>query len=192
MKRDTWLIVVVLLLLIGLAGMMRMNTILGEKQARLVAAQIETDRLSAEIYWARIKHKPLPYRHPLDQGWISSETGYRTDPMGGTEERLHRGIDLAAARGTPVYAALSGRVMEHFLPPDGGKWKGHSILGGMITIEHEDGLFRYGHLSKTEVHEGKWVEMGDKIGEVGSTGISTGPHLHWESVVDPIKYLEGL
>lgn len=135
--------------------------------------------------------RPKPYANPVEQMWISSATGYRTDPMGGSEyERLHKGVDLAGMVGDPVYAVLSGIVAEHWIPPDGGQWKGHIALGGMITIQHENFFTIYGHLSESYVHEGDWVEQGQLIGRIGNTGISTGAHLHLEVVVDPLQYLK--
>lgn len=141
-----------------------------------------------------LPHHGLPYHPPLDNLIISSATGYRLDPMGGSTEALHKGLDLAAPIGTPVYAVLPGVVAEHWLVPGwhhGKQYNGHPTFGAMIVIDHGEGLFTiYGHLSKTQVHEGNHVDAGDKIGEVGNTGISTGPHLHFELVIDPLIYLE--
>ena len=92
-----------------------------------------------------------------------------------------------------MYTILAGEVVSHWLPPGwyGGIWyKGHPTFGGCIIIKHEEGLHSlYGHFSTTCVHEGDWVKMGQKIGEIGSTGRSTGPHVHWELIVDGFKYL---
>lgn len=193
MKTGHWIIAVVLVLLTGLGGMMRQNTTIGQQQENLVDNQVELDRLAAEVYWTRISLLPLPYRHPLDRSWVSSGTGYRMNPMGGAEESLHKGIDLVAAENAPVYTALSGVVKEHWLVPGihyGKRYYGDPILGAKIVIDHGDGLFSiYGHLSATYVHEGDWIEMGKPIGKVGDTGITTGPHLHFEIVVDPLRYL---
>ena len=186
------LIIVVLLLLLGLAGMMAFNTVIGQQQEQLSAQQIKTDRVTAELYWTRIAALPPAWCQPLEQLWVSSGVGYRMDPMGGidAEEKLHKGVDYAAAVGTPVKATLAGEVQEHWLPP-GGRWKGHPVMGGMIVIDHGDGLLSiYGHLSATFIHEGEYVEAGQLIAEVGSTGMSTGSHLHFEVVVDPLRYLE--
>lgn len=188
MKNETWMIVVVLLLLMGMAAVMKMNTVVGQQQRALVAGQQETDRLIAHVYWTGIKNRPIPYRHPLDQLWISSGTGYRMDPMGGidAEEKLHKGLDLVGKIGDPVYAWKSGIVAEHWPYGD------HPTYGKLVVIKHEaEGLYSlYGHLHQTFVHEGDYVVMGQIIGSVGNTGISTGPHLHFEIVVDPLLYLE--
>ena len=116
------------------------------------------------------------------------------DPMGGGTEALHKGVDLAGPVGMPVRAVLAGVVVDHWLVPGwhwGKEYHGHPIMGGYIVIDHGEGLFScYGHLSATFVHEDNWIEAGQVIGEVGNTGISTGPHLHFELVVDPLRYLE--
>lgn len=165
---------------------------IAERQTKIEKLQEETAGLEMQVAKLKEELQPKPYHQPLEQLWISSGCGYRMNPMGGTEERLHDGEDFVAPIGTPVYAVLPGIVKEHWVPPDGGRWKGHPILGGMITIQHEDGLLsRYGHLSKTFVHEGEYVEQGQIIGEVGNNGISTGPHLHWQVIVSPLKYFEG-
>jgi len=194
MKWNHWTIVMVLLLLIGLGGMMEFNTVIGQQQQEIAEAQKETDRLEACRYWTRLSLMPPPYHQPLDQLWVSSGTGYRMDPMGGGTESLHKGKDFAGAIGTPVKAVLAGRIVEHWLVPGwhwGKEYYGHPIMGGYIVIDHGDGLFSlYGHLSETCIHEGWYVEAGQVIGELGNTGISTGPHLHFELVVDPLRYLE--
>jgi len=81
-------------------------------------------------------------------------------------------------------------VVDHWPPPD-GYWRGHPTFGGLIVIDHGNELFTlYGHLSDSFVREGRWVEAGQVIGELGDTGIATGPHLHFEVVVNPLRYLE--
>jgi murein DD-endopeptidase MepM/ murein hydrolase activator NlpD len=186
MKTEYWTIVIALVIELSLGGMMGLNTVICRQQAELM----EMDSLRAETYWTRIAAMPKPYSLPLEQLWISSGTGYRQDPMGGTEERLHKGLDLAGKIGDPVYAVRAGVCMEHWIPPDGKTWKGHPVLGGMITIQHKDGFSIYGHLSETYVHEEDWIETGQIIGRVGETGHATGPHLHFEYIVDPLVYLE--
>lgn len=191
-----WIIALVLAVLLGLAGMAAYNTVAGNREAALAQAWAERDQAMATAYWLRIKDMPLPYSPPLDELAISSVTGYRTDPMGGTTESLHRGIDLVGDIGTPVKAALSGRVVEHWPPPGtpipgkpGQYYRGHDVYGGFIVLDHGDGLLSmYGHLHETFIHTGNYIEEGQVIGTIGSTGISTGPHLHWEVVVDPLRY----
>jgi murein DD-endopeptidase MepM/ murein hydrolase activator NlpD len=132
----------------------------------------------------------LELQAPLDEYWISSHSGYRDDPMGGREEsRLHKGVDLVASPGAPVRAAAAGVVVEHWPAPN-GFYQGHPIYGGLVVIDHLEGTYTlYGHLSQTFVREGERVEKGAVIGRQGSTGISTGEHLHFEVIVDPLAYL---
>ncbi|WP_421658469.1 M23 family metallopeptidase [Leptothermofonsia sp. ETS-13] len=103
---------------------------------------------------------------------ISSMFGWRTHPITG-DQRFHSGTDLAAPLGTPVLAAFAGRVaIADFL---GG-------YGLAINLEHNKGTQQtlYAHLSEIFVKPGEWVKQGEAIGRVGSTGNSTGPHLHFE------------
>lgn len=119
------------------------------------------------------------------QGWFSGGFGWRKDPRTG-ERRFHRGIDMVADRGTPVLAPADGLVARAQRAPDYGK---------MIDLSHGYGYAtRYGHLSEILVRPGQAVRRGDVIGRVGSTGRSTGPHLHYEVFrdgrrVNPWKYL---
>ena len=102
----------------------------------------------------------------------TSNFGYRLHPLLGSW-LMHAGRDLAAPEGTPVVAALSGRVMAS--GPAGG-------YGLAVELEHRRPLRRtlYGHLSELYVRPGDWVRQGEVIGRVGSTGLSSGPHLHFE------------
>lgn len=116
---------------------------------------------------------------------ISSTYGYRTHPITGTK-KFHKGLDIAAPQGNSVYAFADGKVIE-------AGWNGG--YGNWILIDHGNGLKSgYGHLSKISVKTGQRVGTGEKIGAVGSTGDSTGPHLHFEiikngSTVNPLNYL---
>lgn len=121
---------------------------------------------------------------------ISSGVGPRESP-GGIGSTDHKGIDIAVPQGTPVQAAKGGKVV---FAGDGGGY------GNLVVIDHGDGTFtKYAHLSKINVREGQTVEAGELVGAVGSTGNSTGPHLHFEvrrgspdgEVLDPVKFLEG-
>lgn len=125
------------------------------------------------------------YIRPCD-GMVTSPFGYRVHPIS-KETTFHYGVDIAAAKGSPIYAFADGKVIEE------GE---NSIFGKYLKIEHDDGFVTfYAHLSSTETAEGKKVCMGQKIGEAGETGIATGPHLHFEvrkkgKVVDPAQYIE--
>ena len=120
--------------------------------------------------------------------YISSRFGERIHPITG-ELKHHNGMDIASNMGTAVYAADGGKVVL-------AEWYGG--YGNCIMIEHAGGYKTlYGHLSTIGVYEGQYVNQGDTIGQVGSTGNSTGPHLHFEvyvngSRVDPEMYYSGL
>ncbi len=127
----------------------------------------------------------VPSRMPLDGARLTSDFGMRTHPVLGGR-RKHKGIDLAAPTGTPVYATADGIV-------DRAEW--FSSYGLYVEIGHGAELeTRYAHMSRLAVAEGQWVNKGDVIGYVGSTGRSTGPHLHYEVriagiAVNPIPYM---
>jgi murein DD-endopeptidase MepM/ murein hydrolase activator NlpD len=104
-------------------------------------------------------------------GAVSSSEGWRQDPITG-EARYHAGIDIAAPAGTPIRAVVEGRVIESGVK-DG--------YGNTVVIETEDGRkMLYAHSNKNYVRVGDWVSRGEPIAEVGSTGRSTGPHVHFE------------
>ncbi len=111
------------------------------------------------------------FRFPIDKGRITSYYGQRLSPITG-ERAFHAGIDIAAPSGTPVFAAGKGVVTENGF---------NEILGNYIILKHP-GTYKtvYGHLKKSFVVLGNSVNAGTVIGEVGSTGYSTGPHLHFE------------
>ncbi len=123
---------------------------------------------------------------PVSDGRLSSRFGYRRHPLTG-KIRFHRGIDLAAPHGTPIRAFRAGTVI--FSGPRGG-------YGYAVDIQHENGVVtRYAHNSKNLVRVGARVRAGDPIAKVGSTGHSTGPHIHFEVIrrgerIDPLKFLQ--
>lgn len=105
------------------------------------------------------------------QGWLTSTVGNRRDPVTG-ESGYHEGLDISADRGSPVHATADGRVV--FASSDGG-------YGNLVIVDHGYGLeTRYGHLSAYRTQVGAQVKRGDVVGLVGSTGHSTGSHLHYE------------
>jgi len=118
-------------------------------------------------------------------GFFSDGYGWRRDPIDGSRE-FHKGVDIVAPGGTPVRASADGLVTA------AGRMAGY---GAMIHLAHGYGMAtRYGHLSRVMVVPGQRVKRGDVIGLVGSTGRSTGPHLHYEvfragNQIDPRKYL---
>lgn len=108
-------------------------------------------------------------------GRITSHYGMRFHPIF-KHHRLHTGIDFAGKIGTPVKAAWGGDVIET------GTRNGY---GNVVVIDHHDGkVTLYGHLSMIDVEVGQPVEPGEKVGEIGMTGLATGPHLHFEIRVD--------
>jgi murein DD-endopeptidase MepM/ murein hydrolase activator NlpD len=128
----------------------------------------------------------VPLRMPLSgDPSVTSPFGYRADPFLG-RLALHPGVDLAEAYGAEIHAAASGRVAH--AGPAGG-------YGNMVEIDHGNGLAtRYAHMSDVLVEEGQQVDKGAVLGRLGSTGRSTGPHLHYEvrvdgEPVDPERYL---
>ncbi|MDR2808705.1 MAG: M23 family metallopeptidase [Spirochaetaceae bacterium] len=125
------------------------------------------------------------FTFPLTNYRISSDFGYRINPVSGIF-RLHEGLDLAAPAGTEVFAARTGTVTE---------LGNNAVFGNYIVMQHSDGWSSlYGHLSKIETTLHSAVSKGTVIGRVGSTGQSTGPHLHFElrkngKAFDPKQYL---
>jgi murein DD-endopeptidase MepM/ murein hydrolase activator NlpD len=118
-------------------------------------------------------------------GWLTGSFGNRADPFNGSKE-FHPGIDISADKGQPVHATAAGVV-------DTASFSGE--YGNMVVLRHGFGLAtRYGHLSRFAVKQGQAVKRGDVIGYVGSTGRSTGNHLHYEilangSLLNPLKLL---
>ena len=142
------------------------------------------DRLD-ELDHYRAFNQKTPLAEPVRGARMTSRFGSRSDPFLG-RKAFHSGLDLATHRGASVESSASGTVIR-------AGWAGG--YGQMIEIDHGDGLVtRYGHLSKILVQKGQSVEQGDPIGAVGSTGRSTGPHLHYEihengKAIDPQRYL---
>ena len=127
---------------------------------------------------------------PMDSYWISSDSGYRRRPMGGKDEsQLHKGIDMVGPHRAPIMAAASGVVVEHWPAPN-GYYYGHPMYGGLIVIDLLNGTHTlYAHMSSTYMGEGDQVEAGQVIGRQGDTGITTGEHLHFEVIINPLIYI---
>lgn len=119
-------------------------------------------------------------------GKINNEFGFRRNPFGGRSYEFHAGMDIDGERGDTVMAPANGVVIK-------AEWQGG--YGNMIEIDHGNGLTtRYGHLAKIEIAVGDNVQRGQLIGFVGSTGRSTGPHLHYElrlndKAINPRRFL---
>ena len=149
------------------------------KLYRVDIARAKMDRLKRTLEF-------VPYRKPvIGEIAINSGFGVRIDPFN-DRPAMHPGIDIHAQVGDPVLATADGKVVK-------AGWFGG--YGRMVEINHGNGLStRYGHLSKLNVKIGQSVKIGQVIGEVGSTGRSTGPHLHYETRIDgeavnPEKFL---
>jgi len=143
-----------------------------DRISRLV--EYKTDELSmleSRFLEKRVRDRLLPTMLPVQGARMGSGFGHRSDPITG-RRAMHEGIDFVIAAGTPVAAAASGVVLlaEY-----------HHQFGNQIDIDHGDGLIsRYAHLQQMDVKPGQMVRRGEQIGLVGSTGRSTGAHLHFE------------
>ena len=141
--------------------------------------------IESRLFDQKIKQTLVPTEEPVAGGRIGSPFGFRIDPITG-RSALHTGLDFPADTGTPIVAAAGGVVVVQDV---------HPAYGNMVEIDHGNNLItRYAHASKVDVTKGDIVKRGQKIAEVGSTGRSTGPHLHFEVwvsgvVQDPSRFL---
>ena len=127
--------------------------------------------LENRLFDDRIKKKLMPTVKPVDVDWNASSFGWRIDPITG-QNAMHEGIDFLVDTGTPVHAAAGGLVVAAQFHPQ---------YGYVIDIDHgNDFTTRYAHNSKLLVKAGDLVQRGGTIAESGSTGRSTGPHVHFE------------
>ena len=127
--------------------------------------------IEAELQAHQVRQALLPNSKPLADGFVGSGFGWRTDPFTGKMAR-HEGMDFAAPPGTPIHAAAGGVVLLAEFHPE---------YGNVVEIDHGNQLMtRYAHALRVSVRPGDLVKRGQKIAEVGSTGRSTGPHLHFE------------
>jgi len=141
--------------------------------------------MESRLFDQKVRKMMVPTQHPVDGGHLGSAFGWRIDPFTG-RSALHTGLDFQAEPGTPIVAASGGVVVAQ---------EAHPAYGNMVEVDHGNGLVtRYAHASRVHVRKGDLVKRGQKIAEVGSTGRSTGPHLHFEVLVqgvpqDPLKFL---
>ena len=163
-----------------------MNRVMAVLSRDMAHRGVQLKMLDSMLTNAALKKEALPVGNPVKSGRLSSRYGWRTDPFTG-RRKFHHGVDLAARWGAKVVAAASGLVTW------AGKRGGY---GNMVEITHADGyVTRYGHSSRILVSKGEVVRRGQPIARVGSTGRSTGPHLHYEVLVngkkvDPDKYIK--
>lgn len=142
---------------------------------RQIYSQIKSfDYLRQQALSQRDRLDHIPAIQPVSESKLrqmASGYGYRRDPVYGTT-KFHEGMDFSAPIGTPIYATGKGRVIA-------AGWE--SGYGNAVVIDHGyNYVTRYAHMSKIYARVGQTVERGEKIGEVGNTGKSTGPHLHYE------------
>lgn len=150
-----------------------------------VELQAEIDRLANEVerrtddlgflefklLEKRVKDRLLPTTLPVKNAALGSVFGHRADPVAGVRA-MHEGLDFSAETGTPVVVAADGVVLSAAYHPE---------YGNLVDVDHGDGLSsRYAHLSVMDVKPGMLIKRGERIGAVGTTGRSTGPHLHFE------------
>ena len=140
------------------------------------------DRLRADM----LKLASIPTGFPVN-GYVTDGFGLRRNPFSGDGREVHEGLDIAVDFGTPVNTTGDGLII----------WAApHSGYGNLVVVYHSNGITtRYGHLSRITVETGQRVKRGDQIGHAGSTGRSTGPHVHYEirendQPVDPSRYVQ--
>jgi murein DD-endopeptidase MepM/ murein hydrolase activator NlpD len=154
--------------------------------AKVEERELQYNKLESMMLKQSVLNKTLPSLYPVDVPYRSSSYGWRHDPILGIRA-FHNGLDFSATQGEPIMATASGRVKAVGHGQDYGKY---------IVIDHGDELeTRYAHASKIFVKVGDIVERKDIIAEVGNTGRSTGPHLHYEiryknHALDPRQYLK--
>ena len=141
--------------------------------------------MESRLFDQKIKKLMVPTQQPVVGGTLGSSFGWRIDPVNG-QSALHTGLDFPASNGTPILAAAGGVVVVQ---------EYHPAYGNMVEIDHGNDLVtRYAHASRVLIKKGDLIKRGQKIAEVGSTGRSTGSHLHFEVLVqgvfqDPQKFL---
>ena len=152
-----------------------MNVMLEQEKNIGLAAQakaVDLQNLLGAIKTENYRQDVTPSKWPTDGGYVSSSFGGRANPFSGYGRDWHPGIDIAVDYGTPVYASAAGYVQQ-------AGWYGG--YGNYIRLSHDFGYeTAYGHMSRLAVSAGSFVQKGQVIGYVGSTGYSTGPHLHFE------------
>ncbi|HSI28043.1 MAG: M23 family metallopeptidase, partial [Methylophilus sp.] len=179
---------------IGQGGPLVKDAPLTEEDLKATIEQMSADldfrdeyqgKIEAKLLLKSVLSEMLPNSSPVDAAYSSSSYGWRIDPMSG-HRAFHEGLDFPAASGTPVYAAADGIVSTAAQTSD---------YGNLLKIDHGSGLeTRYAHNSRLLVKAGERVIKGQKVALIGSTGRSTGPHLHYEirlngNPLDPREYL---
>ena len=141
--------------------------------------------MESRLFEQKMRNMMVPTQPPVPGANLGSHFGWRIDPITG-QSALHTGLDFQADTGTPIYAAAGGVVVTQ---------EYHAGYGNLVEVDHgKDLITRYAHASQVFVKKGDLIKRGQKIAEVGSTGRSTGSHLHFEVLVqgvpqDPQKFL---
>ncbi len=141
--------------------------------------------IESRLFAQKIKKMMVPTQAPVASANLGSVFGWRIDPITGASA-LHTGLDYPAEPGTPIYSAAGGVVVTQ---------EYHPQYGNMVEIDHGNDLItRYAHASKVYIKKGDLIKRGQRVADVGTTGRSTGPHLHFEVLVqgipqDPQKFL---
>ncbi len=163
------------------------GSLLDRLQQRIELRGAQLGALENVILGRQLSADIRPTGRPVTEGYISSAFGERMDPFDG-EEAFHRGVDFAADAGSAVLAVATGIVT----------WSGpRAGYGVLVEVSHGNGyVTRYGHNSRVLVKVGETVERGEAIAEVGSTGRSTGPHVHFEVLrngaqINPAAFVGG-
>jgi murein DD-endopeptidase MepM/ murein hydrolase activator NlpD len=165
---------------------MNLDTVLTELNDQLQSREQQLSLLEDVIMRSELMKEARPAGRPIGKGWISSYYGKRTDPFSGKIE-MHKGMDFAGKKGSDIKAVASGVVT----------WSGERYgYGNLVEINHGNGyVTRYGHNDTIIVKVGDAVERGQTISKMGSTGRSTGPHVHFEVLlndrqIDPIRFVQ--
>jgi murein DD-endopeptidase MepM/ murein hydrolase activator NlpD len=159
--------------------MAELTALLGDRGDKLVA-------LETLLMQNSLSKKMLPSVAPITAGWYSSNFGWRIDPFTG-KNAMHEGVDFMVNAGTPIYASAGGIVVYADTHPQ---------YGNMVEIDHgNEVITRYAHASKLLVKVGQVVRSGQELAKVGSTGRSTGNHLHFEVrykglAQNPVRFLQ--
>lgn len=153
-------------------GLLHTQNIGGTPSTRKVETQFDKINFyenQSEIFYNTLRDLPLGYPY---NGTKSSDYGYRRNPFGGFSSEFHGGVDFKGPMGDPIYATGDGIV---------NRCDWYNGYGNAVVIDHESGYQSlFGHLSSVNVVQGQQIKAGDVIGFLGSTGRSTGPHLHYE------------
>jgi len=165
---------------------MDLDTVLTDLNEQLQSREQQLSLLEDVIMRSELIKEARPAGRPIGKGWISSYYGKRTDPFTGKIE-MHKGMDFAGKKGSDIKSVASGVVT----------WSGERYgYGNLVEINHGNGyVTRYGHNDEIIVNTGDSVERGQTISKMGSTGRSTGPHVHFEVLlndrqIDPIRFVQ--